>query len=561
MSNPINKKTNADKDLLKSKSVYGLPDNPSAKGFSAAQVKGKIADPSLLLFDWLKQLSEETYDGYNALVEKEVGKGLSANDFSDEYKTKLDGIASGAQVNVLEGVQVNGTDLPINNKKVNLDLSSALASFEKSVPQLQDTIAVIKSPIININGRVIDNFEATAGYVDPIHYYHITRSGSELTEEQAANYMEYLCGSRYVPTYDYEHPKNSIFLMPDGTFWKPQFQASGSWAGMFLFQLPNPFEVSSNKVTSISNASTNEQYPSAKCVYDAIAAVKKNAYKAVDTSTYSTLNDFLASTGEEGFMYLYPVDTSDLTKGYKQYIWESNAWVYMGDTNLDLTPYPTLSGNNTFSGTNTFTPTVYFQTGISVSGFVFSHLYPSSSNTYSLGLSGYGWKDLCLTNSIIFNTSGLDWTIKGDAAYNQMELYKGSALMLKISNDSIFPRNSQNLGSSTYRWKGIYLSETANEGVIDFGNDAKITKDSSNRVVVQYGGNTKAKFGGNDTYFATSVSPDSNNTYALGLSGATWKELWCKTFKGVTTISQSDYDDLVANNTVDSDTFYFIEEE
>ena len=39
-------------------------------------------------------------------------------------KTKLTGIAEGAQVNVLEGVQVNGSDLPVTAKKVNIDLSN-----------------------------------------------------------------------------------------------------------------------------------------------------------------------------------------------------------------------------------------------------------------------------------------------------------------------------------------------------------------------------------------------------------------------------------------------------
>ena len=39
---------------------------------------------------------------------------------SSTDKTKLDGIASGAEVNVLEGVQLNSTDLTITNKKVNI---------------------------------------------------------------------------------------------------------------------------------------------------------------------------------------------------------------------------------------------------------------------------------------------------------------------------------------------------------------------------------------------------------------------------------------------------------
>ena len=57
-------------------------------------------------------------------VAQEAGKGLSTNDFTDALKTKLEGVEAGAQVNVLEGVQVNGTDLTITNKKVNVDLSN-----------------------------------------------------------------------------------------------------------------------------------------------------------------------------------------------------------------------------------------------------------------------------------------------------------------------------------------------------------------------------------------------------------------------------------------------------
>ncbi len=43
---------------------------------------------------------------------------MSAND-----KKKLDGVAANAQVNILEGVKVNGKDVTIASKKVNIDLS------------------------------------------------------------------------------------------------------------------------------------------------------------------------------------------------------------------------------------------------------------------------------------------------------------------------------------------------------------------------------------------------------------------------------------------------------
>ena len=57
-------------------------------------------------------------------VNVETGKTLSTNDFSNEYKTKLNGISTGAQVNKINIVKVNGTSLPIDsNKAVNIDIS------------------------------------------------------------------------------------------------------------------------------------------------------------------------------------------------------------------------------------------------------------------------------------------------------------------------------------------------------------------------------------------------------------------------------------------------------
>lgn len=66
----------------------------------------------------------ELATGLNAKVDKVEGKGLSTNDFTNAEKTKLDGIAEGAQTNVLESVKVNGTALTVTNKAVNVDLSA-----------------------------------------------------------------------------------------------------------------------------------------------------------------------------------------------------------------------------------------------------------------------------------------------------------------------------------------------------------------------------------------------------------------------------------------------------
>ena len=63
--------------------------------------------------------------------------------------TKLTGIAAGAQVNVLEGVQLNGSDLTITNKKVNIP---AAGSTTKGVISNADVNALIQAAISGITG-------------------------------------------------------------------------------------------------------------------------------------------------------------------------------------------------------------------------------------------------------------------------------------------------------------------------------------------------------------------------------------------------------------------------
>ena len=65
---------------------------------------------------------------------------------------------------------------------------------------------------------------------------------------------------------------------------------------------------------------------------------------------------------------------------------------------------------------------------------------------------------------------------------------------------------------------------------IDFGNNATITKDSSDRVNINYSGSAKVKVGSTDTLFVNRVTPDSNNQYDLGRSGVYWKDLYLNGF-------------------------------
>ena len=67
-------------------------------------------------------------------VDKVTGKQLSTEDYTSEEKSKLAGIAAGAQVNVLEGIQVNGVDAALltGTKKINIAVpTGALAAKDK----------------------------------------------------------------------------------------------------------------------------------------------------------------------------------------------------------------------------------------------------------------------------------------------------------------------------------------------------------------------------------------------------------------------------------------------
>ena len=89
-------------------------------------------------YNGLAYLWEKIKSLVSTKVDKETGKGLSSNDYTTAEKTKLSGIATGAQANVIEGVQVNGTSLTPTNKIVNVPAmtgaSSSAAGSQGVVP-------------------------------------------------------------------------------------------------------------------------------------------------------------------------------------------------------------------------------------------------------------------------------------------------------------------------------------------------------------------------------------------------------------------------------------------
>ena len=80
-----------------------------------------------------------------------------------EDKTKLNGIASGAQANVIEKVQVNGTDLPISGKAVNLPIATAVALGVVRGSADENKVAVDSNGIMEVNSLNVMKLVQTDG--------------------------------------------------------------------------------------------------------------------------------------------------------------------------------------------------------------------------------------------------------------------------------------------------------------------------------------------------------------------------------------------------------------
>ena len=89
---------------------------------------------------------EETGDLLNNKVDKVSGKGLSTNDFTATYKTKLDGIATGANKTVVDSDISTTSTNPVQNKAVGLKfqgVDSEISGINSTLTEKTAEIATI----------------------------------------------------------------------------------------------------------------------------------------------------------------------------------------------------------------------------------------------------------------------------------------------------------------------------------------------------------------------------------------------------------------------------------
>ena len=115
-------------------------------------------------------------------VDKVDGKGLSTNDYTSAEKTKLSGVASGAQVNVLEGIQKNGTNVTITNKIANISVPTKTSDitndsgFITSADVPEGAAATTTTP--KMNGTAAVGTETAFARGDHVHPTDTSRASA-----------------------------------------------------------------------------------------------------------------------------------------------------------------------------------------------------------------------------------------------------------------------------------------------------------------------------------------------------------------------------------------------
>lgn len=89
-------------------------------------------------------------DALAGKVDKVAGKGLSANDYTDEEKEKLGGVEAGANKNLIEIIKLAGAALNISEKAVNIPFAGDTAGVVTSSTG-ENKVAVAEDGSMEVN--------------------------------------------------------------------------------------------------------------------------------------------------------------------------------------------------------------------------------------------------------------------------------------------------------------------------------------------------------------------------------------------------------------------------
>lgn len=131
-------------------------------------------------------------------VDKVSGKGLSTNDYTTTEKNKLAGIATGAQVNVIEKIYEYGnntTPLTINSASKSVTLpdyakSSAITTIKNDVSANAKNITALQSSVSDMSTQVDENTDSITTIKESIEDINSDLDGKEETANKVTAFAD-----------------------------------------------------------------------------------------------------------------------------------------------------------------------------------------------------------------------------------------------------------------------------------------------------------------------------------------------------------------------------------
>ena len=161
----------------------------------------------------LKNLFAKKSDVESALsdkVDKVSGKGLSTNDYTTTEKNKLNGIASGAQVNVIESIKVNGTAQTITSKAVDITVPTALSDLSNDGNFVTDASYVHTDNNYTTTEKNKLNGIASGAEVNQNAFSNVLVGETTIAADSKTDTLEFVGGTNITITPDATNDKVTI---------------------------------------------------------------------------------------------------------------------------------------------------------------------------------------------------------------------------------------------------------------------------------------------------------------------------------------------------------------
>lgn len=392
-----------------------------------------------------------TDDVAETKVDKEEGKGLSTNDFTNSYKDRLDGIEEGAQVNVIESVSVNGTTLPVSGKNVDISVPTKTSDIQndsgfitKDVNDLTNYYTAVQTDDV-VRGEAdarqladadlqsqIDAIVSSSDVVDIVGTYAELQAydTSHLSDKDIIKVLTDETHGDATSYFRFDKPNNTwTYIGSEGPFYT---KSESDSTFVPLTRTVNNKPLSSNITLTAADVGALPDSTVIPTVNDATLTIQKNG----STVTTFTANSATNTTANISV----PVKTSDITNdgsdGTSTYVEADDlATVATSGSYNDLLNKPTI-----------YDPEDFYWANVKVSD-------QSATNT----APSFGYIKLTRTNT--YPHIGGDGTYLAMSADGQWGQGHGS---IALRADSLYPSTTEsgriNLGASSSLWKDIYLS-------------------------------------------------------------------------------------------------------